>query len=138
MTVTDYVAPDLASAQRAVAAVRSGKELASAMAADGLRSSGATDDGEEFYFAAEQHLGTPLFAIAKALHDGQLSEPVADGGHVHVLAMHSNRQPVAQDYSAVRDQVLASYRTDKIARMRAGTDRFLRERADVQIAKDLQ
>jgi parvulin-like peptidyl-prolyl isomerase len=138
MTVTDYVAPDLDSAQRAVAAVRSGKELASAMAADGLRSSGATDDGEEFYFAAEQHLGSPLFAIAKALRDGQVSDPVADGGRVHVLAMHSNRQPVPQDYSAVRDQVLASYRTDKIARMRAGTDRFLRERADLQIAKDLQ
>jgi len=34
--------------------------------------------------------------------------------------------------------VLAGYRTDKITRMRAGTDRFLRERADVQVAKALQ
>lgn len=138
MTVIDYVAPDLSSAQRAVMAVRSGADLASVMVAEGLRSSGATDDGEEFYFAAEQHLGSTLFAIAKRLHDGQVSDPVMDRDRVHVLAMHSNRQPAPQDYSAARDQVLAAYRTDKIARMRAGTDRFLRERADVQIAKPLQ
>ena len=108
------------------------------MLADGLKSSGATDDGEEFYFAAEQHLGSRLFAIAKRLHDGQVSDPVADGGRVHVLAMQHNRQPVPEDYSQARDRVLADYRTDKIARMRAGTDRFLRERADVQIAKALR
>lgn len=138
MTVTDYVAPDLSSAQRAVAAVRSGTESASAMVANGLRSSGATDDGEEFYFAVEQHLGSTLFAIAKSLHDGQVSDPVTDRGRLHVLAMHSNRQPAPQDYSGARDQVLAAYRNDKIARMRAGTDRFLRERADVQIAKPFQ
>jgi parvulin-like peptidyl-prolyl isomerase len=138
MTVTDYVAPDLASAQRAVIAARSGKDLATAMAGAGLRSSGATDDGDEFYFAAETHLGSKLFAIAKGLHDGQVSDPVADGGRVHVLAMHANQKPVAEDYSQARDRVLADYRADKIARMRAGTDRFLRERADVQIAKGFQ
>ena len=138
MTVADYVAPDLGSAQSAVTAVRSGVNLASAMGANGLQSSGATDDGEEFYFAAEQHLGSALFAIAKRLHDGQVSDPVADRGRVHVLAMSSNRQPAPQDYSGARDQVLAAYRTDKIARLRAGTDRFLRERADVQIAKPFQ
>jgi parvulin-like peptidyl-prolyl isomerase len=138
MTVTDYVAPDLASAQRAVSAARSGKDLATAMAADGLASSGATDDGDEFYFAAQTHLGSKLFAIAKGLHGGQVSDPVADGGRVHVLAMHANEQPVAEDYSQARDRVLADYRADKVARMRAGTDRFLRERADVQIAKGFQ
>jgi hypothetical protein len=138
MTLTDFVAPDLGSAQRAVMAVRSGKELASTMAAEGLRSSGATDDGEEFYFAATQHLGSRLFAIAKGLHDGQVSDPVEEDGRIHVLAMRNNRQPIPEDYSQARDQVLAAYRTDKIARMRAGTDRFLRQRADVQIAKGLQ
>jgi parvulin-like peptidyl-prolyl isomerase len=138
MTVTDYVAPDLGSAQRAVVAARSGTDLASAMTAEGLRSSGATDDGEEFYFAAEQHLGSTLFAIAKSLHDGQVSDPVTDGDRIHVLRMEHNRQPVPEDYDRARDQVLASYRTDKITRMRAGTDRFLRERADLQIAKEFQ
>jgi len=52
--------------------------------------------------------------------------------------MHYNRQPAPEDYSEARDRVLTDYRADKIARMRAGTDRFLRERADVQIAKALQ
>jgi hypothetical protein len=138
MTVTDYVAADMGSAQRAVMAVRSGKDLAAAMAAYGLKSSGATDDGEEFYFAAEHHLGSTLFAIAKPLHDGQVSDPAAEGGRIHVLAMHSNRPPVPADYSEARDRVLTAYRADKIARMRAGTDHFLRERADVQIAKALR
>jgi parvulin-like peptidyl-prolyl isomerase len=138
MTVTDYVAPDMTSAQRAVMAVRAGADLASAMLAEGLRSSGATDDGEEFYFAAEQHLGPALFAIARGLHDGQVADPVMDQSRVHVLVMHANRQPAPQDYSAARDQVLAAYRTDKIARIRTGTDRFLRERADVQIATTLR
>jgi len=138
MTLTDYVAPDLGSAHRAVMALRAGKDPASAMKAEGLQSSGATDDGEEFYFAAEHHLGAALFAIARGLHDGQVSDPVTVGARVHVLAMHHNREPVAEDYERARDQVLAAFRTDKIARMRAGTDRFLRERADVQIAKDLQ
>ena len=138
MTVTDFVAPDLASAQRAVSAARSGKDLATAMAGAGLRSSGATDDGDEFYFAAQTHLGSKLFAIAKGLHDGQVSDPVADGGRFHVLAMQANQQPVAEEYSQARDRVLADYRADKVARMRAGTDRFLRERADVQIANGFQ
>jgi hypothetical protein len=138
MIVTDYVAADLGSAQRAVMAVRSGKDLASAMVADGLRSSGATDDGEEFYFATEQHLGSTLFAIAKHLQDGQVSDPITDGGRVHVLAMQHNQEPVPEDFSEARDRVLADYRNDKIARMRGGTDRFLRERADVQIAKAFQ
>jgi parvulin-like peptidyl-prolyl isomerase len=138
MTVTDYVTPDLGSAQRAVMAVRSGKALALAVTAEGLQSSGATDDGEEFYFAAEQHLGPRLFAVAKGLEDGQVSDPVTDGGRVHVLAMHSNRKPVPEDFNAARDQVLNAFRADKIVRMRAGTDRFLRERADVQIAKALR
>ena len=138
MTVTDFVAPDLGSAQRAVIAVRSGQALESAMAAGGLRTSGATDDGEEFYFAADVHLGSKLFAIAKRLHDGEVSDPVVDGGRVHVLLMHSNRQPAPEDFNGARDRVLTAYRDDKIARMRGGTDRFLRGRADVQIAKALQ
>jgi hypothetical protein len=138
MTVTDYVAPDLARAQRAVAAARAGRDAAAAMLANGLKSSGATDDGQEFYFAAEQHLGPVLFPIAKGLQAGQLSDPVAVGGTVHVLAMQANHVSPPQDFDRARDQVLAGYRSDKIARMRAGTDRFLRERADVQVAKALQ
>jgi parvulin-like peptidyl-prolyl isomerase len=108
------------------------------MVANGLKSSGATDDGQEFYFAAEQHLGPVLFPIAKGLQAGQLSDPVAVGGTVHVLAMQANHVSPPQDFDRARDQVLAGYRSDKIARMRAGTDRFLRERADVQVAKALQ
>jgi hypothetical protein len=138
MTLTDYIAPDLASAQRAVLAARSGGGAAAAMAAAGLKSSGATDDGDEFYFAAALHLGPQLFAVAKRLHDGEVSAPIPVGGRLHVLVMQKNQPPVAAVYADARDRVLADYRADKIARLRVGTDRFLRERADVQIAKAFQ
>ncbi len=138
ITVTDYISPDLRRAEHAVAAVRAGANVIKTMADDGLKSSGVTDDGEEFYFAAEHHLGKKLFAIAKALRGGQFSEPVFDGDKFHVLFVQSNRQGPPDDYAKARDQVLADFRSDKIARLRAGTNRFLRDRADVQIAKALQ
>jgi hypothetical protein len=138
MTMTDYVAPDMASAQRAVLTARSGGDVSMAMTAAGLRSSGATDDGDEFYFAAALHLGQQLFAVAKRLRTGEVSDPVMAGGRVHVLAMRKNQLPVAAVYADARDRVLADYRTDMIARLRAGTDRFLRQRADVQIATGFQ
>jgi len=107
------------------------------MAAGGLRTSGATDDGEEFYFAAEQHLGrrySPSPRVCKMARYPTPSPTVA--ASMSWPCATTAARP--EDYSEARDQVLAGYRTDEIARMRAGTDRFLRERADVQIAKGLQ
>ena len=138
MTVTDYVASDMAGAQRAVSAVRGGGDAPRVLAAAGLQSSGATDDGEEFYFAAALHLGPQLFAVAKRLRDGEISEPVQVGGRIHVLLMHKHQPPVAADFADARDRVLADYRADKIERLRTGTNRFLRERADVQVAEGFQ
>ncbi len=134
MTVTDYRAPGVDEARAAVAAIRAGQPVAAAAAAHGLTDTGKTSDGEEFYFAARLHLGPPLFAAARALKDGQLSDPVQAPDGIHVLAMAHNAPPTPQPYSLVRDTVLADYRADKVARMQAGADQFLRKRADIQIA----
>lgn len=135
MTVTDYLAPSLGVARAAVTAMRAGRPAA---VAQGLKNTAKTADGEEFYFAARIHLGERLFATARALQDGQVSEPVTMPDGVHVLAMTHNRLPAPQPYDRVRDQVLEDFRADKVARMQAGADAFLRKRADVQIASGLE
>jgi len=134
MTVTELIAPNLAQAQAAVSSLRGGKPMIEVSKAYGLRDSGAITDGEEFYFAAQIHLGQRLFDAARQLRQGQVSDPVAVPNGIHILIMRKNRPPVPTPYERVRDQVLADYRADKVARMQAGADKFLRKRADIQIA----
>ncbi len=134
MTVVDYRAPGIDAAHAAVSAIRGGQPVAAAVLAYGLKDTGRTSDGEEFYFAARLHLGPRLFAAARALGNGQVSGPVTMPDGVHLLAMTRNVRPTPQPYDRVRETVLADYRADKVARIQAGADQFLRKRADVQIA----
>lgn len=138
IALTDFVGPNADVARRAAAAIQAGQPVADAMAANGLRSSGAMADGEEFYFAAALHLDPALFAVAKDLRDGEVSAPIDVGGTVHVLVMQRNVQPRLQRYEQAADRVLADYRAEKIARLRNGADGFLRKRADIQIAKGFE
>ena len=134
MTVTDYLAPSIEEARAAVAAIRGGQPVAATAAAHGLKDTGKTSDGEEFYFAARIHLGPGLFAAARTLEEGHVSDPLPAPDGVHVLAMARNVPPTPQPFARARAQVLEDYRADKVARMQAGADAFLRKRADVQIA----
>jgi parvulin-like peptidyl-prolyl isomerase len=136
MTLTDFIAPNLTQAIAAVAALRAGQS--DAAAAHGLKSSGKVDDGEEFYFAARIHLGSRLYDVARALKDREVSDPIALPDGEHVLVMQRNIPPKPQPFETVRDRVLTDFRNDKIARMQAGADLFLRKRADVQIAKGFE
>ena len=135
ITLTDYLAPDLDSAQKSLAAVRGGQPIKDVARKYGLNPTAAMADGEEFYFAAKIHLGDRLFEAARKVQSGAVSNPVQIGNTVHLLAVSNNVPPVVQPFSLVRDQVLNDYRTDKTARMQAGADHYLRRRADVQIAK---
>ncbi len=138
MTLTDYLAPSLDQAGAAVAAMRAGLPVAAAAAAHGLRDTGKTSDGEEFYFAARIHLGARLFAAARGLGNGQVSDPLPAPDGVHVLAMAHNVPPTSQPFERVRPRVIEDYRADKVARMQAGADAFLRKRADIQIASGFE
>lgn len=128
LELADLIAPSQAQAGAAVAALRAGKP------AQGVHSSSKVDDGQEFYFAAQLHLGDRLFAVAQGLRAGQVSDPVAMPDGWHILVVRSNQPPVPPAYEQVRDRVLADVRADKVARMQAGADAFLRRRADIQIA----
>ncbi len=132
MTVADLVFPDAAAASAAATG-----------AADGARSApGGHDSGKvtgaEFYFAAKIHLGEDLFAVARLLPNGGVSKPIPAPDGVHVLAMIRNEPPAPRTFAAVRARVLDDYRRDAVARLQAQESAFLRERANILLAPDLQ
>lgn len=95
-------------------------------------------DGEEFWFAARIHLGDVLFNAAKGMGDGAVSAPLLVGDTWHMLRMVKNRPPVVRPLDAVRDKVLADFQKEKAARLAAANDRFLKRRADIQLAGDVK
>jgi parvulin-like peptidyl-prolyl isomerase len=139
MTVHDYVFPKSAAEQAAdaVHGLKSGTPTADLLAHWGAKDSPSVGD-EEFYFAAKLHLGDRLFDVARGLTDGASSMPIEMPDGIHVLYMVKNKPPVPYDFAAARDQVLNDYRNKAIAHLSAGDEAFLRKRANVLIAKDLQ
>ncbi|MGI4880918.1 MAG: peptidyl-prolyl cis-trans isomerase [Janthinobacterium lividum] len=138
IALSDLSTPDVDRAEAAVAALRRGRPVAAVAAANALTMNTALTDGVEFYFAAKLHAGATLFAIAKSMASGQVSDPIKIGDRFHLLVVLSNTRPVEQSFTAVEPQVLADVRADKTARMQGGADLFLRRRADVQIAKNFR
>ncbi len=139
MTVHDYVFPVSAAAQaaEAVKSLKSGPPTAELLMHWGAKDSPLVGD-EEFYFAAKIHLGDRLFDAARVLADGASSPPLVMPDGIHVLYMVKNKPPVPFDFADARDQVLNDYRNKAIARLSTGDEKFLRKRANVLIAKDLQ
>ena len=134
MTLHEWLVPRGTDAASAVAALRRGASPGSL----NLRTTGRVDDGEEFYFAAEEHLGKPIFTVAQRLPNGAVSDPIPATDGIHILQMIRNIPPVATPYSQARDQVLRDFLADKVARLQEGNKRFLKKRADIKIAADLQ
>ena len=102
-----------------------------------LKSSGRVDDGEEFYFAAHDHLGDRIFAVAKNLRDGEISQPIVDKDGTHLLIMVKNGVPVASSYEDVRAQVRNDYLANEIADLQSRNQTFLKNRADIRVRSDL-
>jgi hypothetical protein len=136
MTLQEFVLPtrQAAAAAQKIAALRTGASPTS----QSLKSSGRVDDGSEFYFAARIHLGDRLFAIARGLHDDQVSEPIAMPDGVHILVMRHNQPPLPTRYEDVKDRVLKDFLDAKVARLQIENAAFLRRRADIKIASELK
>jgi parvulin-like peptidyl-prolyl isomerase len=134
------VLPSRAAAQAlaAVAALRAGQPLDQVVGAYGLHSTGKVDDGEEYYFAAALHLGPRLFAVARTLETGGVSDPVATPDGFNILVMVDNQPPVAQAYAQAVGRVREDYARDRLAAVEAANARFLRGRADVLVAPDMR
>lgn len=123
MTVEDYVVP---------------AGSAAGVLPPGALRQPVMQDGEEFWFAAKVHLPEALFRVAQGMRSGAVSAPVQVNGAWHMLRMVHNQPPVVRPLGAVRDKVLADFQKDKAARLASANDRFLRRRADVQLAGDVQ
>jgi parvulin-like peptidyl-prolyl isomerase len=142
MTLHEYVLPGatdaaaMAKAAQAVQALRGGAALEPTMARFGLNTSGRVDDGEEFYFAAKIHLGDPLFELARTLKNGAVSDPQAAPDGVHVLVMVENNQPVPLAFADAREKVLFDYKKAEEDKLEKADEKYLRSKADIQIAKD--
>ena len=127
-----------AEAAAAVDALRHGLQIDQAIATYRLKSAGKVEDGEEYYFAAAIHLGPRLFAAARALKDGEASDPIATPDGLNIIVMRHNRPPVAQSFDEARDRVREDYARDRLAAVEAANARFLRGRADIVVAPDLR
>jgi PPIC-type PPIASE domain/SurA N-terminal domain len=138
MTVRDFAFPPGGS-NPAAALAESLKSTAPgpALAALGLPPDAGKLLDEEFYFAAKIHLGERLYRAASGLSARSVSPPIELPDGIHVLYMIKNTRPVLMDFAAARDQVLTDYRGDAIGRLRVGDEAFLRKRANVLIADDV-
>ena len=77
---------------------------------DGILPDQHAAEGEELDFAVKLHLGDKLYQVASTLHDGEISDPVADYDGVHILIMQRHQFPKVADFPAVRDRVYLDFR----------------------------
>jgi cytochrome c oxidase cbb3-type subunit 3 len=77
-------------------------------------------------------------AIARTMHSGTVSGPIPAPDGIHILQMVTNKPPVETAYPDARDRVMRDFLADKVGRLQEGNKRFLRKRADIKIASDLQ
>ena len=83
-------------------------------------------------------LGDLLYRKAVALKPGEVSDPVVTADGPHLLYVSKNLTPVATAFEESRLQVLTDFKQDMQKRMQANEDKFLRDRADILIAKAFQ
>jgi hypothetical protein len=126
-----------ASAAAAVGALRSGMKPEEAMRRFAFKEL-RPNQGEEFYFAAKIHMGERLFETAKALADGAVSDAISLPDGIHVLCMIKNVSPVLRPFEQAREQVLADYKREAAARLRAADEKYLYGKAEIQIAPALK
>ena len=137
LALEDYRLPPGAS-PAAVAAASTALHAAGPAGITAVPRSGAMADGDEYYFAARLHLGAKLFVIAQGLKAGEVSPPVALADGTHIVVMVHNVPPVAPPFAAIRDKVLAAAIDAQAKRLTAANGRFLRKRADIQVAKGFE
>jgi hypothetical protein len=124
-------------ATEAVYQLRAGASVDRVMEHFGFARSGRAADGEELDFAAKLHLGDKLYQVAATLHDGEISDPVADWDGVHILIMQRHQFPKVADFAAVRDRIYLDFRTAAANRATEENLGLLRRQASILLAPGL-
>ena len=123
----------MADAAQAVFELRSGANVDYVKQHFSMVDSGRAN-GMDLDFAAKIHLGAKLYAVASAMSDGQVSEPVADTDGVHVMIMQHRQAPVFADLDSVRNNVANDYFMAQEAKVKQDNLQFLRSNAQILLA----
>jgi hypothetical protein len=118
-------------AEKAAQALRKGMTLKAAIARFGLRDAKGPGAEEQIDIAVARALGDDLFAVAKRLDAGEVSDPVATPSGIHVLFMEKRRREVPLEFDAARDRVASDLKRDAVDQAHAEYVRFLRGKAEV-------
>jgi parvulin-like peptidyl-prolyl isomerase len=116
--------------------LRAGTAVEQVMQHFGFVDSGRADAGEVLDFAAKLHLGAKLFAVAAALSDGEVSEPVVDVDGVHLLVMQKRQAPRPSDFGSVRPKLYNDYVESVSKRAQEEALTILRRDAQILIAPE--
>ena len=124
----------------AVTALRQGAMLDAVMKqfnlADSRRllDSGHVDVGNVFDFAARAHLDPAVFAAARVLSAGEVSDPVLAADGVHMVVMVKRVPPAQRSFADVSNEVWRDVTEDAKRKVRENNLRYLRSKADIQVA----
>jgi hypothetical protein len=111
--------------------LRSGAELGHVMNHFGFVSSGRMNGTQQLDFTAKLYLGDKLYALARTLADGQVSDPVEEPDGVHLLIMEKRTPETVADFDTVRAKVYTAFREEQ--RLRADTQYLKHLRQDARI-----
>jgi parvulin-like peptidyl-prolyl isomerase len=126
--------PAVQKAREAVSALRANTPVEAVIAKFGLTE--PRNDGDEFYFAAQIHLGDAVYAQALRMKAGEVSEPLQAEAGIHIVKVIGNKVPVPLSFERARLQVLTDLKNAQQERLMAATMKFLRERSKILIAPD--
>jgi parvulin-like peptidyl-prolyl isomerase len=127
-------------ATAAVSALRAGTPIDAVLGkfqlADSRRlmDSGHVDTGDVYDFAARARLEPPVFAAAKALTSGQISDPIAAADGIHVVVMVKRTPPAQRSFADVSNEVWRDVTEDAKRTVRKNNLSYLRSKADIQVA----
>ena len=121
-------------AGEAAARLRAGDPIDTVMAHYGMTDAPQADPGDQFDFAAKLHLGDELYAIAKSMNGGDVSDPQPQPDGVHLLVMLGRSPPRVPAFEQVLAAVYTAYRQAQQKRAQADTITFLRQTGRILIA----
>ena len=128
----------MVKAKQAADAFRKGGESDNIAATYDLKDSGKLDRGDLFDFAVRIRLSPTLYAVAQKLLAHQASDPITDGGLVHVLLMEKHEVPAERSFAEARDAVLQDFKKDEQARVETANLQYLKGKADIQLAPEFR
>lgn len=137
LTAVDLIFPPSSSPENIRGALMQDGPLATVLAR--LKGSDTRRlNGEEFYFAAQIHLGSEIFDQVKTLSAGGVAGPFNRDGGIGFVYVYKNQVPKALPYETVRLKVASDYANAAARRITHGEEQFLQKRSNILIASDLK